>query len=144
MSEEKQEIKNGDIFDIGQTVNGVSRFVWLSDGWHYFEERLSRKYEYCHEGLSNAVSNLDGLEEIKFLGNIFKQSSQIKLLEEKLKASEEENKALKCDIKKGKDQIPMIQGIELANFRKFCVGKNLEPFFVEKFRYLFDEYLKED
>jgi hypothetical protein len=30
MSNNKQ-IKNGDVFDIGQTVNGVSRFLWFNE-----------------------------------------------------------------------------------------------------------------
>ncbi len=28
-------IKNGDIWDIGQTVNGNSRFLYLNDKWYY-------------------------------------------------------------------------------------------------------------
>jgi len=41
-----KQLNNGDVFDIGQTVNGVSKFLWFNNVWHYFEERLSRVYEY--------------------------------------------------------------------------------------------------
>ena len=36
-----KQIEHGDVFDIGQTVNGVSTFLWFNDKWYYFnEERL--------------------------------------------------------------------------------------------------------
>lgn len=51
----KREIKNGDVFDIGQTVNGVSRFLWFNGKWYYFEERMTWEYEYDQEDLTTVV-----------------------------------------------------------------------------------------
>jgi hypothetical protein len=68
----KREIKNGDVFDIGQTVNGVSRFLWFNGKWYYFEERMTWEYEYDQEDLTAVVKNESGLEDITFLGNILK------------------------------------------------------------------------
>lgn len=65
------EIQNGDIFDIGQTVNGVSRFIMFGDKWHYFEKRLCRVYEYDQDDLTKTVLNENGLEDITFVGNVF-------------------------------------------------------------------------
>ena len=66
----KEEIKNGDVFDIGQTVNGVSKFLWFNEKWYYFEERMTREYNYDQEDLSAIVLNESGLEDITYLGNI--------------------------------------------------------------------------
>lgn len=33
-------IKNGDIWDIAQTVNGVSRFIYIDNTWYYYEDRM--------------------------------------------------------------------------------------------------------
>jgi hypothetical protein len=63
-------INNGDIFDIGQTVNGVSKFLWFNEKWYYFEERLSREYEYDQDELTKLVRN-DEFEEVTFIKNIF-------------------------------------------------------------------------
>lgn len=65
-----KEIKNGDVFDIGQTVNGVSKFLWFNEKWYYFEERWTREYNYDQEDLSSTVLNKSGLEDITYLGNI--------------------------------------------------------------------------
>ena len=65
-----EEIKNGDVFDIGQTVNGVSKFLWFNEKWYYFEERMTREYNYDQEELSVTVLNESGLEDITYLGNI--------------------------------------------------------------------------
>ena len=65
-----KEIKNGDVFDIGQTVNGVSKFLWFNEKWYYFEERMTREYNYGQEDLSATVLNESGLEDITYLGNI--------------------------------------------------------------------------
>ena len=64
---------NGDVFDIGQTVNGVSRFIYLNDKWHYFEERITREYEYSQEDLTELIrqDKLNGTDEVTFLGNVF-------------------------------------------------------------------------
>jgi hypothetical protein len=68
--EDKLEIKNGDVFDIGQTVNGVSRFLWFNDKWYYFEERLSREYEYDQNDLTKLVIDSGYFEEVTFIKNI--------------------------------------------------------------------------
>ena len=78
MSNNKQ-IKNGDVFDIGQTVNGVSKFLWFNNNWYYFEERLSREYEYDQDELTKTVQNWNDLEEITFIKNIF-DTTNIKIL----------------------------------------------------------------
>ena len=67
-------IKNGDVFDIGQTVNGVSKFLWFNNAWYYFEERLSRDYEYDQKELSKVILNENGFEEITFIKNIFNET----------------------------------------------------------------------
>jgi len=68
-------IKNGDIFDLGQTVNGVSRFLYLNGKWYYFEERLSHEYEYSQEDLTKQVRENE-FEEIKWQGNIFRMYTE--------------------------------------------------------------------
>jgi len=64
-------MRNGDVYDIGQTVNGISRFLLLNNEWYYFEERLSCRYQYDQEDLGKMVCNLDGMEDITFVLNIF-------------------------------------------------------------------------
>jgi hypothetical protein len=71
MTTEYTEIKNGDVFDIGQTVNGVSKFLWFNDKWYYFEKRLSREYEYNQDELTKLVLNENEFEEVTFIKNIF-------------------------------------------------------------------------
>lgn len=63
------KVKNGDVFDIGQTVNGVSRFLFFNSTWYYFEERMTREYEYDTTDLFIIVS-MDEFGEVKYLGNI--------------------------------------------------------------------------
>lgn len=56
-----------DIFDIGQTVNGQSKFVIVDCIGGYdvrYAHDLSRKYEYD-------VNDLLSIEEIKIVGNIY-------------------------------------------------------------------------
>ena len=65
----KREIKNGDVFDIGQTVNGVSRFLWWDRKWYYFEDRFANEYEYDHEALTKLVTDNE-YNEVALLGNI--------------------------------------------------------------------------
>ena len=64
---------NGDVYDIGQTINGVSRFIRINGSWHYYSERLICEYEYDVLDLSKLIA--DGLvnddKDIQFLGNIF-------------------------------------------------------------------------
>lgn len=65
------EIKNGDVYDIGQTINGVSKFLWFNNTWYYFEERLSKKYEYNKSNLTKLVTDND-FDSVTFIKNIFK------------------------------------------------------------------------
>lgn len=68
---ETTKIKNGDVFDIGQTVNGVSEFIWFANSWYYFGENMYRKYEYDQEDLTNTVLNIDYFHKITFIRNVF-------------------------------------------------------------------------
>ena len=67
------KFENGDLYDIGQTVNGISRFVFLNYKWYYFEKRLFDEYQYGHDRLSNLIVEDDfmGYNDVKYLGNIF-------------------------------------------------------------------------
>ena len=64
------EIKNGDIFDIGQTVNGISKFLWFNNKWHYFNETMSYEYQYSQEDLTKLISENEDAS-VKFICNIF-------------------------------------------------------------------------
>jgi len=70
---ENPPIKNGDVYDMGQTVNGVSRFLLFNEKWHYFEERLSKEYEYDQDELTKLVKEAyeNDFNEVKYIGNIF-------------------------------------------------------------------------
>ena len=69
------EIKNGDVFNIGQTVNGVSKFLWFNGKWYYFEERMTYEYQYNQEDLTKLVSDNE-FDEITFIGNILSTSNE--------------------------------------------------------------------
>ena len=64
-----EEIKNGDVFDIEQTINGVSKFLWFNNKWYYFEERMTYEYQYNQEDLTKTVIDNDS-DMVTFLGNI--------------------------------------------------------------------------
>lgn len=63
-------IFNGDVFDIGQTVNGVSRFIYYNNKWHYYRTDMTREYEYDQKDLTDLVSQ-DYDTDVTYLGNIF-------------------------------------------------------------------------
>ena len=63
------KINNGDVFDIGQTVNGVSKFLWLNNTWYYFEERMTSEYQYDQEDLTKLVNDNE-FDEVTYWGNI--------------------------------------------------------------------------
>jgi hypothetical protein len=63
-------MREGNVYDIGQTVNGVSRFLFLNGIWYYFEERFSSEYEYDQKDLTKLVTENE-FDEVKLLGNIF-------------------------------------------------------------------------
>ena len=74
------KINNGDIFDIGQTVNGVSTFIYLNEKIYYFyDDKIQREYEYDKKEIYYSITtNYDG--DVKFIGNHLSN-----LREEKLK-----------------------------------------------------------
>ena len=63
-------MREGNVYDIGQTVNGVSRVLFLNGIWYYFEERFSSEYEYDQKDLTKLVTENE-FDEVKLLGNIF-------------------------------------------------------------------------
>ena len=62
-------ISNGDVFDIGQTINGVSTFLFLNDNFYYFTFRHSAEYEYDQNDLYHLIESDDN---VVFVKNIFK------------------------------------------------------------------------
>lgn len=62
-------MKDGDIYDIGQTVNGVSRFLYLDNNW-YYARSLVMRYNYDESELTKSVT-LDEDDSVKLIGNIF-------------------------------------------------------------------------
>lgn len=64
------KINNGDVFDIRQIINGVSQFLWFNNKWYYFVKGFTREYEYSQEDLTELVEDINGFEEVKYLGNI--------------------------------------------------------------------------
>lgn len=67
------KIKNGDVYDIKQTVNGVSKFLWFNNKWYYFnEEKFSYldEYEYDQEDLTQTIL-FNEYEDITLEKNIF-------------------------------------------------------------------------
>lgn len=62
-------INNGDIFDIGQTINGVSTFIYLNEKIYYFYDgKVQREYEYDQAEIYYLITfNYDG--DVKFIGN---------------------------------------------------------------------------
>lgn len=69
------DIKNGDVYDIGQSINGISTFIWLNSRWHYFTpESAGRDYEYSHNEITRLIEDdeLNGNDEVKYIGNAFK------------------------------------------------------------------------
>ena len=66
------QIKNGDVYDIGQTVNGVSTFLWFNDKIYYYTDRMSHRdveYEYNQNELTQLITQ-DEFGETTYLGNI--------------------------------------------------------------------------
>ena len=63
------KIDNGDVFNIGQTINGIYKFLWLNNNWYYFEDRLTSEYEYDKDKLTTLVSENE-FDEVSYLGNI--------------------------------------------------------------------------
>lgn len=66
-----QKIFNGDVYDIGQTVNGVSKFIYYNDKWFYYSEDMTREYEYSQEDLTTLIENVDEVDYVTYIGNVF-------------------------------------------------------------------------
>ena len=62
-------INNGDIFDIGQRVNGISTFIYINDKFYYFyDDEKQREYEYDSTDLYYKIAfNHD--DDVLFIGN---------------------------------------------------------------------------
>jgi hypothetical protein len=67
------KIYNGNVYDIGQTVNGISKFLYYNNKWFYYNEEMNREYEYPQEDLTKLIHDdkMNGWDEVTFLGNIF-------------------------------------------------------------------------
>jgi hypothetical protein len=68
-------IKNGDIWDIDQTVNGGSRFLYLNDKWFYAtgynkELFISSIYQYDGSELTKLITD-DYDDKTELIGKIF-------------------------------------------------------------------------
>ena len=62
-------INNGDIFDIGQSVNGVSTFIYLNEKIYYFyDDKIQREYEYDIKEIYYTITIIVG-GDVKFIGN---------------------------------------------------------------------------
>ena len=67
-----RKIENGDVYDIGQTINGVSTFLWFNGKIYYYTDRMSHRdmeYEYDQNDLTKLVTQ-DEFGETTYLGNI--------------------------------------------------------------------------
>jgi hypothetical protein len=62
-------MKDGDIHDIVQTVNGTSRFLYLDGKWYYASSVVMR-YNYDESELTKTVT-LDEDDSVELIGNIF-------------------------------------------------------------------------
>jgi hypothetical protein len=61
-------ISNGDVFDIGQTINGVSTFLFLNDNFYYFTFRHSAEYEYDQNEMITILERNFGEWDITAVG----------------------------------------------------------------------------
>jgi len=75
---------NGNVYDIGQTINGVSRFLFFNYRWYYFVEGFTNEYEYDQQDLTKLVTENE-FNEVNLLGNIFEILKQNKMEEGTLK-----------------------------------------------------------
>lgn len=73
----KMKFYNGDVYDIGQTINGISTFIFIENRWHYYTERLMRRFEYNEDDISSTIreDKLMGFDQVTFLGNVFSHIS---------------------------------------------------------------------
>ena len=76
------EFKNGDVFDIGQTVNGISKFIYINGKWHYYSKQLMREYEYDQADLEKTIININEYNKVQFIGNIYTLYTEVQKNEE--------------------------------------------------------------
>jgi hypothetical protein len=69
----KIKIYNGDIYELGQSINGISRFIFYNEKWFYYNEVLNSEYEYDQQGLTDLIHEdyINGFGDVTYLGNIF-------------------------------------------------------------------------
>jgi hypothetical protein len=70
-------MKEGNIYDIGQTINGVSRFLYINNKWYSLYRLVANytrlivfAYNYDQNELTKTVLE-DDFDEVKLIGNIF-------------------------------------------------------------------------
>jgi hypothetical protein len=68
-------MKDGDIYDLGQTVNGVYRFLYLDNNW-YYASSLVMRYNYDESDLTKTVTDDVDLS-VKLMGNVFTNNELI-------------------------------------------------------------------
>jgi hypothetical protein len=73
MNKSKEFMDNGDIYNIGQTINGVSTFLWLNKKWHYFTPAPVSDFEYGNDTITDLLYNdrMGGFSNTSYKGNIF-------------------------------------------------------------------------
>ena len=71
-------INNGDIFDIGQTVNGVSTFIYLNEKIYYFYDDKIQRFLKLPKITNPGDSNL--LQYIKNKATIFIYTQNSKII----------------------------------------------------------------
>jgi len=71
-------MRSGDVFDISQTVNGISRFMFLNGDWYYFHPQLklislNERYKLglLRCDVSDLLNVITDEEKNKYLGNIY-------------------------------------------------------------------------
>ena len=64
------ELKNGNVYNIGQSINGIQNFLYLGDTWFYYRKDFTREYEYDQAELTRLVKENESAE-VTLVGNIF-------------------------------------------------------------------------
>lgn len=70
-------IYNGDVFDIGQTIHGISKFLYFNDDWYYYNAYDSELYQYDVDELIKLICDNE-FDEIVYVGNIFNMKDENK------------------------------------------------------------------
>lgn len=82
------QLKNGDVYNIGQTINGIQNFLYLGDTWFYYSKDLNREYEYDQVELTQLVRENE-FGEVTLVGNIFNALCPILNKDEKEKNNQD-------------------------------------------------------